>query len=291
MIIKKNALFNVFIIIIFSFSYAQDLLPRSAKNNQIVHRKGYSLSYSETHEQPDWVYYELTSAEVNGNYPRKDNFREDLSIFTGSASLKDYKGSGFDRGHLAPAADMKWSQQAMSESFLMSNMSPQNPGFNRGIWKRLESQVRQWALENGSIHIVTGGVLTSSSDFIGFNKVAVPKFYYKIVLDYNSTDMKGIGFLMPNNKSSKPIQNYVVSIDKVEEVTGIDFFYKLPDNIEDKIENKSDISKWSFKLKKLSENKNFSSLRCIGITKNGAQCKRKTKNRNRYCYQHQNQIN
>ena len=291
MTIKKNELFNIMTIVLFSFSYAQDLFPRSTANNQIVHRKGYSLSYSEAHEQPDWVYYELTLAEVNGNYPRKDNFREDLSIYTGSASLKDYKGSGLDRGHLAPAADMKWSQQAMSESFLMSNMSPQNPGFNRGIWKRLESQVRQWALENGSIHVVTGGVLTSSSDFIGFNKVAVPKFFYKIVLDYNSTDIKGIGFLIPNNKSSKPIQNYVVSIDKVEEVTGIDFFYKLPDSIEDKIENKSDISKWSFKLKKLSENKNFSSLRCIGITKNGAQCKRKTKNRNRYCYHHQNQIN
>ena len=122
---------------------------------------------------------QLTAKEVNGKYERSDNFRKDPHVSTESATLSDYKGSGYDRGHIIPAADMKWSPDAMSASFFMSNMSPQDPSFNRGIWKKLEEQVGKWALENSEIYIVTGPVLTDGPyQTIGVNKVAVPKYYY-----------------------------------------------------------------------------------------------------------------
>ena len=136
--------------IFFSFVFTQDLSPRPINGEQLVTHLGYSLSYNEKHEQANWVFYELTIDEVLGSIKRKDQFRADPNIKTGSASLSDYKRSGYDRGHLAPAADMKWSSKAMSESFFMSNMSPQTPSFNRGIWKKLENLVRKWAVENKS---------------------------------------------------------------------------------------------------------------------------------------------
>ena len=244
---KKNELFNAIPIILISFSYSQDLLPRSSVSSQIVHHNGFSLSYSETHEQPDWVYYVLSSSKVNGNYPRKDNFRVDKSILTGSAELNDYKGSGFDRGHLVPAADMKWSKLAMSESFYMSNISPQKPGFNRGIWKKLESHVRQWAIDNRRIYIVTGGILKGKLNSIGINAVSIPQYYYKVILDYSEPEIKGIGFILPNKKSNQNLQAYAVTIDQVEEVTGINFFYELPSKIEEEIESNFNLSKWNFK--------------------------------------------
>ena len=118
-------------------------LPSQQSNGQIVHHANYTLQYNEEHEQASWVAYRLTSHHLqNPSTKRKDNFRSDPKVKTGSATLSDYKGSGYDRGHLAPAADFKWSSTAMSESFYMSNMSPQVPGFNRGIWKKLESKIR-----------------------------------------------------------------------------------------------------------------------------------------------------
>ncbi len=117
-------------------------LPHYTNNSEIIQHTGYVLKYNEYFEQAEWVAYQLTIEEVNGDFERSNNFRKDLHISTGSATLKDYKNSGYDRGHLIPAADMKWSPDAMGASFFMSNMSPQNPSFNRGIWKKLEGQVR-----------------------------------------------------------------------------------------------------------------------------------------------------
>lgn len=177
---------------------------------------------------------------------RTNNFRPDQKVKTGSATLTDYKGSGYDRGHLAPAADMKWSATAMSESFYMSNMSPQRPGFNRGIWKRLEQLVRTWAVEYEEIHVVTGPVLKGSFKSIGPNQVSVPEYYYKVVLDYKKPELKGIGLILANASSKKPLRNYAVTIDYVESITGINFFVDLPDNIEEEIESNLDLSMWSF---------------------------------------------
>ena len=178
---------------------------------------------------------------------RTNDFRIDYKVKTGSASLSDYKGSGYDRGHLAPAGDMKWSSTAMSESFFMSNMSPQHPSFNRGIWKKLESTVRNWAVDNGMIYIVTGPILTGNYKTIGHNDVSVPDYYYKVILDYSEPEIKGIGFILSNQKSKSSLQSFAVTIDEVERKTGIDFYHALPDGIEEQIESTIDINKWSFK--------------------------------------------
>ncbi|ADK81084.1 DNA/RNA non-specific endonuclease [Sediminispirochaeta smaragdinae] len=160
-------------------------LPYCRTPENIVHHTGYSLLYSEENEQAVWVAYVLTAEEVAGNFDRNDNFRADSDIVTGSASLSDYKGSGYDRGHLAPAADLKWSRASMNDSFYLSNMSPQAPGFNRGVWKKLEEWVREEATAERAVCVVTGPILTDGPyETIGGNGVTVPKRYYKVLLDW-----------------------------------------------------------------------------------------------------------
>ena len=166
-----------------TFLFSQELVDFLPTNNgELVHHRYYSLSYSEQHEQAEWVFYEIKKERVLGLISRTDNFRSDNSVSTNSATLSDYKGSGFDRGHLAPAADFSFSTTAMSESFYMSNMSPQNPSFNRGIWKNLESLVRTWGTNN-SIYVVTGPILDDCSTTIGTNNVCIPEYYYKVIYD------------------------------------------------------------------------------------------------------------
>lgn len=229
-------------------SYAQDhgnnlVLGIPKTNGQLVNRIGYAFSYSEIHEQPLFVTYQLTKKEVENKVAkRKDNFRKDPLVKTGSAILDDYKRSGYDRGHLAPAADMAWSEQAMSESFYLSNMSPQNPGLNRGMWAQLESNCRKWAVTNGKVHIITGPIIRPNYSSIGPNKVTVPQWYYKIIVSIEQE--KAIAFILPNRKPQKPLINFVVTIDKIEEITKLDFLNKVPEDLENKIEAESDPLKW-----------------------------------------------
>ena len=238
---------RIALVLLYSLLFSQQLeLPKSAPSDQIIHHSNYTLNYSEQHEQAKWVAYSLTSSQVYGSVGRTNDFRIDPKVKTGSASLSDYKGSGYDRGHLAPAGDMKSTYTAMSESFYMSNMSPQVPGFNREIWKKLEGTVRNWAVVNEKVYITTGAVLTASYPTIGINKVSIPEFYYKVVLDYEQPEIKGIGFILPNQKSNKSLQSWAVSIDEVERFTGIDFFHTLPDDIEEQIASDAAINKWSF---------------------------------------------
>ncbi len=222
-------------------------LPASRPGDVIISHTGYTLCYNEEHEQPDWVAYELTREEVYGAEDRADDFRPDPTVKTGSATLDDYRGSGYDRGHLIPAADLKWSAEAMSDSFYLSNMSPQDPQFNRGIWGTLEGVVRNFAATEGNVYVVTGPVLTDGPySTIGKNNVSVPKRYYKVVLDYTEPEIKAIGFLLPNEGSKKSVQSFACSVDAVEEATGLDFFPLLPDDIETKLENSYDTGLWDF---------------------------------------------
>ena len=223
-------------------------IPAPIDGEQIIKHTGYTLSYNEDHEQANWVAYELTKAEVLGSGTREDSFKADPAVATGSATLNDYKGSGSDRGHMAPAADFKWSGEAMSDTFFLSNMSPQAPAFNRGIWADLEAAVRTMAYDNDEIYVVTGPVLTDGPyETIGKNKVSVPKRYYKVVLDYKDPDIKAIGFVLPNEGSTEPLASFAMSVRDVEEITGINFFPRLPDDQEDLIETEYDVSKWSFR--------------------------------------------
>ena len=184
--------------LVFDSVSEQLAIPEHDKDDIIVQHTGYTLCYDEEHEQPRWVAYLLTADEVfSDESSRADNFREDPSIPTGSATLNDYKGSGYDRGHLIPAADQKWSAAAMDDSFFLSNMSPQTHAFNAGIWSDLESAVRTMAAQNQEICVVTGPVLTDGPyKTIGSSKVSVPNFYYKVILDYYGNDKKAIGFVL-----------------------------------------------------------------------------------------------
>ena len=221
------------------------ILGIPSENGQIVNRIGYAFCYSEKHEQPMWVTYELTKEEVlNKVVERKNNYRKDPIVETSSAFLADYKNSGYDRGHLAPAADMAWSETAMSESFYLSNISPQNAGLNRGMWAQLERRCRNWAVDNGKVHIITGPLIRPNYSTIGPNKVTVPQWYYKICVSVKNE--KAIAFLIPNRKPQRSLEEFVVTVDKLEEVTDLDFMDKLPDDLEDQIEARSDIAAWGF---------------------------------------------
>ena len=220
-------------------------IPAYGKDAIVVQHTGYTLSYSEENEQPEWVAYLLTAPEVFGNASeRADNFREDPAIPTGSATLADYKGSGYDRGHLIPAADQKWSAQAMDDSFFLSNMSPQTHAFNAGIWSKLEGAVRTMAAQNVEICVVTGPVLTDGPyKRIGVSAVSVPNSFYKVILDYYGNEKKAIGFILPQDAKGN-LSDYATSVDEVERVTGIDFFPNLNDKEEEALESTYDVTLW-----------------------------------------------
>jgi len=214
----------------------------------IIKHNYYTLQYDEETEQPDWVSYTVTKDMIlSGHVKRTDDFRVDPWVPTGSATPQDYYKSGYDKGHLCPAGDMAFSKEAMSETFYMSNMSPQKPEFNRGGWKRLEEKERKWAVEDGSISIVDGPIFyrDRKHEEIGVNKVDVPDAYFKVILDNEEQDIKAIGFIMPNSKITKPLEDYAVSVDQVEKVTGLEFYPNLPKERASIIESKADYNKWN----------------------------------------------
>ncbi len=263
-------------------------IPEIRPSDKVIYHSGYSLLYNETHEQSNWIAYELTDEETIKQFNRTNKFLVDPDVSTHSANDEDYKGSGYDRGHLAPASDMGWSENTMKESFYYSNMSPQKPSFNRGIWKKLEEKVRSWAVENKKIYIVTGPILTIGLSKIGRDHVSVPKYFYKVIIDYTAPSIKGIAFVMPNESSKKSLQSFAVTIDSVEHITGINFFPTMQDTA---IENTLCISCWSWGSKAKAKSKNGAklnvSVQCSGITKKGARCKRKTTNPSGKCFSHQ----
>ncbi len=227
---------------------AEDInfIPASG-NPDIVKHKYYTLSYVDRYKDAEWVAYKLEDFMTVGSAKRSNRFKSDPAVQLGSASPADYAKSGYDKGHLCPAADMKWDAEAMDETFYMSNMSPQEPGFNRGIWKKLEEQVREWAVEMKTIYVVTGLVLNDALTTIGSaNAVSVPKYFYKIVLQYDEHGSKAIAFLMPNTPSSSSITDYIVPIDSIETLTKINFFPSLTDQLSDKLEKHVIISNWHF---------------------------------------------
>ncbi|MGQ1889213.1 DNA/RNA non-specific endonuclease [Thermophagus sp. OGC60D27] len=265
----------------------QNYLPHSA--GEIINHTGYSLSYDEQHEQAQWVYYELTPDDVNGDVSRTNDFRPDPKVSTRSALPDDYKGSGYDRGHLYPAGSSKTSRQAMSETFYMSNMSPQTPSFNRGIWRSLEETVRRWTTEKEKLVVVSGPVFINNKGCIGANRVTVPGYYYKVI--YAPYEEKMIAFILPNQKSDQPLYRHAVTVDSVEIVTGIDFFPQMEDSKEISLEAKVNLIPWNFDAGFTpSYRATTKAVQCKGIAKStGKRCKNKTTNPNGYCRYHQGQ--
>ncbi|MBW6482729.1 MAG: DNA/RNA non-specific endonuclease [Vicingaceae bacterium] len=234
-------------------------LPKTTDNEEIIHHSAMSLVYSEAHEQAKWVAHIILPDIINGKEGRSNDFREDTLIKTGSATEIDYflktkkedgtyeyDGFGYDRGHLAPSADFKWSKKALSESYFYSNISPQLADFNRGKWGDLEDIFRGYIVmnQNTQLYVVSGPLLNDSLLVIerGVNKVSIPKYYFKVVIDL--TNQKAIGFIMPNKKIEYPLSSFAISINEVEEATGIDFFYALDDELEEKLESQNNYKDW-----------------------------------------------
>ena len=214
---------------------------------EVVDHKYYRLGYFEKHEQSAWVAYLLTKEMVSKTKAiRKNRFIIDKKISTLSATSADYTKSGYDRGHICPAADMSFSQDAQDITFLMSNMSPQIHSFNAGKWKQLEEKVRHWAKENDSIIVIAGPILDSIIGKIGKNNVSIPYSFYKIIIDISYPDYKAIGFIMKNEKLSEDLLYYSMSIREIEERTGLNFFPKYDnDSLVQNLETKS----WDWGLK------------------------------------------
>jgi len=222
-----------------------DYLPTST-TNQIIKHNFYTLSYHEKYEQAEWVAYELKKEHLIGTNRKRPFFEPDKKVKTKSANYRNYKNSGFSKGHLCPAGDRKFSEDAYNETFLTSNISPQKLDFNGGVWNRLEQKTRFWASKERHLFVITGGVLNNDLSTIGKEKVAVPKYFYKILLDNSEPEVKAIAFLMPHNESKEPLFNFVVSIDSIEKLTQLDFFPALCDSIENQLEKNSNYKKWSF---------------------------------------------
>ncbi len=223
-----------------------DYAPTST-TGQVIKHQFYSLSYNEDYEQSEWVAYKLTSNQISHTKYKRPYFQKDKKIKTKSAHYKNYSKSGYDKGHLCPAGDRKFSKEAHDGTFLMSNVSPQEHSFNAGVWNRLEQKTRFWATKYKGIYVITGGILKPNLKTIGTEKVAVPEAFYKIILDYTQPEVKAIAFLVPHKKSDKALYSFVTSIDEIESLTQIDFFSELPDEIENKLEQTSSYKQWSFR--------------------------------------------
>lgn len=236
-------------------------LPELIDDEELIVHSAMSLVYSEQHEQAKWVAHIITSDIITGGVGRSNNFREDSLIKTGSATeidyflktLKpgekdkyDYDGFGYDRGHLAPSADFRWSKKALSESYFYSNMSPQLADFNRKKWADLEGLLRGYIYDHPKtqLYVVTGPLLNDSLSVVerGVNKVSIPEYYYKVVLDLKNK--KAIAFIMPNKDIKYPISSFAVTINEVEEVTGINFFNQLDDALEEQLESQRNVTDW-----------------------------------------------
>ncbi len=212
---------------------------------QLLLRTGYTASYNRQWKLPNWVCYELVRSELQGSASRSNRFVSDPDVEGTPADTRDYTRSGYDRGHMAPAADMKWSEQAMEESFLLSNICPQAPGLNRGRWKELEELVREWAQRDSALLIACGPIVNKTPKTIGRHRIAVPSRYFKVVAAPYASRPRGIAFLFDNSYDQPSLQALAVPIDSVEKLTGIDFFYNLPDSIETPIESNLWTETWN----------------------------------------------
>ncbi len=222
-----------------------DFLPNSTTGS-IVEHNHFTLSYNEPFEQAEWVAYTLKKQHLTYDDRKRPYFIEDPKIKTKSADWRNYKGSGYDRGHLCPAGDRRFSEQAYNETFYTSNISPQDRNFNAGVWNRLEMQVRRWAKDHNELFVVTGGILENGLEEIGEEDVNVPRYYYKIVARGNPKNPKILAFLLLGKESIKPLRQFTVSVDEIEKKTGIDFFEGLPDHLEARLEREVKTDGWKF---------------------------------------------
>lgn len=211
---------------------------------QMVEYEGFRVSFNKDNKTPNWVAWELLGNETEGSQTRYNTFWQDEKV-EGCPVTYDYSRSGYDRGHLCPAADQKWSRQAMIDCFSLANMAPQDHALNSGAWSTLEKKERQWAKRDSAIVIIAGPIYEKGdTKRIGDSGVRVPSAFYKVIIAPYVEEPRGIGFVYPNMSSPGNMQDYAMSIDDVEAITGIDFFFNLPDDVEDKIESSYSFKEW-----------------------------------------------
>ena len=213
--------------------------------SQTKHYTGFYVSFNKDNHTPNYVSWELLKSEVGGSVARTDNFWQDKSI-TGCPDGNAYKGSGYDRGHMCPAADQKWSTTAMNDCFVMANMCPQAPGLNQKAWQTLEDKERNWAIRDGAIWIICGPIYEpTDTQTIGSYKVRVPSSFFKAFLYLDGDNSRAIAFVYPNAVAPGNMEEYAMSIDDLEKITNYDFFYALPDDIENKVEATYSFTYWN----------------------------------------------
>lgn len=211
---------------------------------QIIEYEGFRVSFNKDNKTPNWVAWELLGSETDGAESRYNTFWQDQKV-EGCPNTKDYSRSGYDRGHLCPAADQKWSRQAMIDCFSMANMAPQNHSLNSGAWNTLEKKERIWAQRDSAIVIIAGPIYEKNdTERIGDAGVRVPSAFFKVIIAPYIESPRGIGFIYPNMSSPGNMKDYSMSIDEVEKITGIDFFYNLPDELENRIESVASFKEW-----------------------------------------------
>jgi len=221
--INQNGIENTTTLELGASLFDDSFYPKST-TGEIVRHQYYTLSYSQKHKQAEWVAYTLHPSHLSDNSFDRPYFEIDNKVKGGSADWRNYRGSGYDRGHLCPAGDRRFSYEAYAETFLTSNASPQNPGFNSGVWNRLEIQIRRWVPTTGELFIITGGVLKEGLDTIGKDQVSIPEYYFKVIVGYHQSEPIAIGFLIPNQTSGEPISTFVTSIPQIEKLTGLKLF-------------------------------------------------------------------
>lgn len=219
-------------------------LPTST-TGVIVSHNHFTLSYVEAHEQAEWVAYELSKDHLSKNEFDRPYFIEDEKVSTGSADWRNYKNSGYDRGHLCPAGDRRFTYEAYSETFLTSNIAPQNREFNSQVWNCLEQKVRFWAQKYDGLYVITGPVLEKGLPTIGKEKVSVPKSFYKIIYDVRQGEHKVLAFLIPNEPTKKSFYEFVTTVDEVEQLTQLNFFPRLSESEANELESEIDLVAWA----------------------------------------------
>ena len=218
--------------------------PLKKQPEQILVRKSYIVSYNKNWRIPNWVAWRLSPDHVDGDVPRRNSFREDMQVGIPRATPADYKGSGWSRGHMCPSGDNKWDAEANHETFLMTNICPQDARLNSGLWNSIEMDCRKWARKYGEVYVVCGPVyLNKAHEAIGPNEVVVPEAFFKVVLCLKGKP-KAIGVVVKNTEGAKKKDLYYNTIDQVERITGYDFFPSLPDDIEKKVEARANIREW-----------------------------------------------
>lgn len=226
-----------------------ELPAKRTEDNLVIKHTGYTLSYNATTNCPNWVAWELTAEEVSTSAATRSNdFRGDPEVpVRNRVETADYKGTGYDRGHMCPAADMKWSVSAMSECFFMSNICPQVPVLNQKWWEHVETACRRWASKEGNIYICCGPLFDEQKrpTTIGRDvKVRVPNGFFKVVLSLRPGQEKAIGFLYQNTDQRQTMDDAAMTVDEVERLTGMDFFSALDDELETALESTYDLRKW-----------------------------------------------